>query len=63
MSEGTTEDGKASTAGNGDWNVDCSDDEKYEIKSKWATVGVSLFHLKMYRTQALDFLITAFLLS
>lgn len=23
-----------------DWNVDCSDDEKYETKQKWVTVGV-----------------------
>ena len=25
-----------------DWSVECSDDEKYEIKSKWATIGVSI---------------------
>lgn len=22
------------------WNIDCSDDEKYEVKSKWVTIGV-----------------------
>lgn len=28
-----------------DWSVECSDDEKYEIKTKWVTVGVSCLPL------------------
>lgn len=36
---------------NDDWNVDCSDDEKYEIKSKWVTVGVRSFLLPFFQVR------------